>query len=229
MQRLIIVSFAGVAALAACATDNPTALRSLSSADASASRSTSVSDPTATWKLPINTTGLSFKSDGQYSDGTYSSYANGVCNVSATIFATTAGSNSGDATISTGTAKGGKCLRTFVLSYPDGFSETVRSFNNLNELENTTYAIPIGATVARRLVLNPGQLQSGTRCGKLVFGASATGAGTGSDSVMVTRVDGTTWHVQSQASPSQYAYCGNTGQLFEMPVNFVVVASRALP
>jgi hypothetical protein len=187
------------------------------------------SDPTATWKIPLNATGLAFQSDGRYGDGTYSVYANGVCNVSATIFATAAGSNTGDATIQTSKPSGGKCGRVFTLSYPDGYTETLPSFNNLNQLENTTYSIPIGTTAARRLILAPGSLSNNpSRCGRLLFGPNGT-VGVASDSILVTRVDARTWQVQSQAAPNDLAYCENNGLSYEMPVNFVVVSSVALP
>ena len=96
-------------------------------------------DPTATWKIPLADAGLGFASDGQYGDGTYSVYADGVCGVSAKIFATTAASNSGDATIQVAKAK--NCTRRFTLHYPDAFTETVLSFNNLLQLQNSTYLI----------------------------------------------------------------------------------------
>ena len=55
--------------------------------------------------------------------------------------ATTAASNSGDATIQTAKAK--NCTRRFTLRYPDAFTSTVLSFNNLLQLQNTTYSIPL--------------------------------------------------------------------------------------
>ena len=58
---------------------------------------TTVSDPTASWHLPLDGTGLSFTSDGNFAANGNSIYANGVCGVTSKIFATTAASNSGDA------------------------------------------------------------------------------------------------------------------------------------
>ena len=196
---------------------------------ANAARVSGPSDPTATWKIPVADAGLGLRSDGQFTDGTYSVYADGVCGVKAKIFATTQASNSGDATIQTSAPKGGKCGRRFTLSYPDGYTETLPSFNNLHEVQNTTFSIPIGATVNRRLVINPGVLQNNpSRCGRLIFGPNAA-TGAGSDSVQVTRIDARTWQVQSQASPSDLAHCENNGQLYSMRVNFVIVSSSALP
>jgi hypothetical protein len=196
---------------------------------ASASRST-VSDPAGTWMIPLSDAALSLRSDHQYGNGTYSVYANGVCNVSATIFATTANSNSGDATIQTSAPGRSKCGRLFTLVYPDAVTENVASFNNLREIENTSYSIPIGQTVLRRLVINPGTLANNpSRCGKLQFGGTATGTGAASDSLLVTRVDASTWEVQSQAAPHDTAYCEHNGQYYEMRVSFVVKSSYPLP
>ena len=186
-------------------------------------------DPTATWKIPLAAAALALRSDGMNGDGTYSVYANGVCGVSATIFATTAGSNSGDATIQTSAPRSGKCGRVFTLSYPDAFTETLPSFNNLNVLENTGYAIPVGTTVQRRLIFAPGSISNNpSRCGRLLFGPNGS-VGVASDSVNVTRVNASTWQVQSQAAPNDRAYCENNGQSYEMPVSFVIVSSAPLP
>jgi hypothetical protein len=218
-----------ILAATACA-DQVTTPSSVASSAIRESRGGPV-DPTDTWKIPLADANLALRSDHGYSDGTYSSYASGVCNVSGTIFATTAASNSGDATIQTSNATKGKCGRQFTLVYPDGFSETVISFNNLNDLENTTYSIPVGTTVNRRLVVNPGVLANNpSRCGKLFFGVGPLGdKGIGSDSVSVTRIDASTWQVQSQPAPHNQALCETNGQLYAMPVSFVVVSSYPLP
>jgi hypothetical protein len=177
-----------------------------------------LADPTATWTFPAVETGHGFASDGQ------GGYANGVCGVSTRIFATTAGSNSGDATIQT--AKG-KCIRRFTLRYPDASTESVLSFNNLLQLQNTTYSIPIGSTVKRRLIVNPGAIANNpSRCGRLLFGPNGA-VGVGSDSLNVTRVDASTWQVQSAGS--QLAFCEDLGLLYVMPVDFTVTSSVPLP
>src|SRR6478672_9308095 len=175
-----------ILAATACA-DQVTTPSSVNSSTIRESRGGPV-DPTDTWKIPLADANLALRSDHAYSDGTYSSYTSGVCNVSGTIFATTAASNSGDATIQTSNATKGKCGRQFIIVYPDGFTETVISFNNLNNLQNTTYSIPVGATVMRRLVVNPGVLANNpSRCGRLHFGVGPLGdRGVGSDSVTVT-------------------------------------------
>jgi hypothetical protein len=181
------------------------------------------SDPTATWRIPLADGALALRSDGLFSDGTNSVYADGVCTVSAKIFATTAYSNSGDATIQTDLPRGNKCGRLFTYRLPDNTTESVAAFNNLLQLQNTTYSIPVGTTVARRLLLG-----GSVRCGRLMFGPNGT-VSPGTDSVLVTRVDASTWQVASQAAPNDRALCENTGEIYEMPVSFTVESSTPLP
>jgi hypothetical protein len=177
-------------------------------------------DPTATWTLPAPDGVLGFASDG------LGAYADGACGVSAKIFATTAASNSGDATIQVAKVK--NCTRRFTLRYPDGGTETIPSFNNLLRLQNTSYSIPIGTTVKRRLIVSPGALTNNpSRCGRLLFGPNGT-VGPGSDSLNVTRVDASTWQVESAGS-NNLATCENTGELYAMPVSFTVTSSYPLP
>jgi len=205
---------AGLLLVAACGEDAPTSPSNIDMPAASAK----ASDPTATWTIPAPDGVLGLASDGQ------GAYANGACGVSAKIFATTAGSNSGDATIQT--AKGG-CSRRFTLRYPDAATESVLSFNNLLQLQSTTYSIPIGSTVKRRLILNPGAIANNpSRCGRLLFGVNGT-VGVGSDSVNVTRTSASSWQVQSAGS--NLALCEATGALYAMPVSFTVTSSVPLP
>jgi hypothetical protein len=187
-----------------------------------------VTDPTATWELPLSDATLAIRSDRLFSSGTTSDYANGVCNVSTTIFATTQQSNSGDATLDTGDAKS-TCTRHFWIVYPDGYAEQLPIFGNLREIESTTYSIPIGATVERQLHMGVPWTNVASRCGGLIWGyGAANNIAAGSDSVLVTRIDASTWHVVSQPAPNNLAYCKSTGQLFAMPVEFTVVSSRPL-
>jgi hypothetical protein len=204
--------------VAACGEEAPTAPTAPSNVDLPAP-SARASDPTATWTIPAPDGVLGLSSDGQ------GAYANGVCGVSAKLFATTAGSNSGDATIQT--AKGKNCTRRFTLRYPDGATESVLSFNNLLQLQNTTYSIPVGSTAKRRLILNPGAIASNpSRCGRLLFGPNGL-VGVGSDSVNVTRTSASSWQVQSAGS--NLAYCEANGALYAMPVSFTVTSSVPLP
>lgn len=187
-----------------------------------------VQDPLSIWYLPLNDAGLSFKSDHQLSNGTYSVYQDGVCNVNTNFFAMSP-SNTGDATV--WTQGSGHCARTFTLAYPDGFVETKGGHLNLREIENTTFSIPIGDTVERQLHINLSNTNNvPTRCDGLIFGYGVTNdVAQGSDSLLVTRVDASTWHVFSQPAPHTLAYCSNNGQLYAMPVDFVVGSSRPLP
>jgi hypothetical protein len=190
-----------------------------------------VNDPTATWAFPHDDAGLAVRSDHLFTDGVNSVYTDGVCKVGAKIFATTQYSNSGDAVLNTGTSKSGPCLRRLMVVFPDGFSETVSTFSNLRAIENTSYAIPVGATVERQLHVGTDQLPgSSSRCGGLVFGYGvANDIAAGSDSVLVTRVDASTWHVVSQPAPHNLAYCKNDGHLYAMPVEFTLSSSYPLP
>lgn len=183
-----------------------------------------VGDPTATWMIPLNATGLAFQSDGLYGDGTYSEYANGVCTVSTTIFL----GGTGDATLQANAPKGHACGRLFRFVYPDGTSELAQAYPgvfNLTAIENATYSIPVGTTVTRHLNLGANTV----RCAGIHFGVGQAGKGVGSDSVLVTRVNATTWQVTSQAYPNDLAQCESTGELMHFPVSFVVMSSRALP
>jgi hypothetical protein len=187
-----------------------------------------VSDPTATWKFPLSDAGLSVRSDQQNVNGSTSDYVNGACNISTTIFATTASSSSGDAVLSMGNSNG-KCSRRLRFIFPDGVTESLPTFANLRQIENLTYSIPIGATVHRQLHMGTGAPNVTSRCGGLVWGYGvANDIAAGSDSVLVNRVDASTWHVMSQPDHN-LAWCKTTGQLFPMTVDFTVVSSRPLP
>lgn len=188
-----------------------------------------VTDPTATWKFPVDDASLSIQSDHLYQSGTSFDYVNGVCNLSTTIFMSTS-TSSGDATLNTG-SNGGKCSRRFRIRYPDGFAETVPLFSNLRQIAVRGSPIPIGATILRQLHMGSevwGNVSS--RCGGLVWGYGvAQNVGAGSDSVMVTRIDASTYRVASQPAPRNLAWCKKTSQLLPMSVDFTVVSSRPLP
>ena len=154
-------------------------------------------------------------------------YAHGVCGVSTVIFATGDGTESGDATIKLDAAKGKGCGRTFTLVYPDGATETLRSFNNLRGLQSSVSRIEIGATKTRTFAISPSSIGVPSRCGRLLFGEGKLGGGAGSDPVLVTRVDARTWRVASQVDGQ--VLCENTGEFYAMPVAFVIVASSDLP
>lgn len=178
-----------------------------------------LADPTVTWKLPLDDGALAFRSDHQFSDGTYSVYANGVCNVRTWVEMSASDPFPGFAHV---LLNQGKCNRSMTLVYPDGQVETAQGNVVQRKLEEPSTPIPWGATVKRTLAINIGTQKA--RCGQLFFGEGSNGLGAGSDSVLVTRsVDGTSWHVQSDGARN-LALCKNTNQLFAMPVDFTIVA-----
>lgn len=224
-RRFVLTTVAGLSALALASCDrSPGAALPSEPIDSAPVAARPAADPTATWKIPLSAAGLAFRSDGLFGDGTYSLYAHGVCTVSTSFnFSVT-----GDATIRTSAPKGGKCGRQFTLVYPDLFTETLPSFNNLNVLEGSTFQIPVGTTMQRRLIIAPGSINVPSRCGRLLFGRNGS-VGVGTDSLNVTRVDSSTWHVQSQPDTLRRALCENTGAIYQMPVDFVIVSSAPMP
>jgi len=56
--------------------------------------------------------------------------------------------------------------RRVTVRYPDGFTETLPSFNNVRRVQNTKSVILVGSTVERTLAINPGTLANNpSRCG----------------------------------------------------------------
>lgn len=208
--------------LAACT--EPSSPPQTSASDEQLRFAQAVADPTATVKLPIVDAGLSLKSDGQFSDGTYSAYANGVCGITATIFL----SGSGDMVMDGGDPRYAdkKCSsypRKMTVLYPDGLSETIPGAEvDLQALESSSFAIPVGSTALRHFHVRT----STTRCDGVHWGFI------GGDSVQVTRTAGNTWHVQTQPYPNDQAMCKNSSGnylLGHMPVDVWIVSSRTLP
>jgi len=216
----------------ACAPESslPTAAPDEMDPAAALSTASPTANPTATWAFPLDDAALSVRSDRKFPDasGTYSLYANGVCSVSSTIFY----GGSGDNTIQFSYPKAKTCGRTWTVVYPDGFSETLAYQGGVQVLENTGYAIPIGATVLRHMRFGTGRNGNpvASRCGQgLVFGPGGANPALGSDSVSVHRVDASTWEVSSQPAPNDRAYCIDNGQLYSMRISFRIVASGPLP
>jgi len=232
MNMKKIATSIALVSLIACTSEGPTASsRPGITLDASfaATRVSPTANPTTTWKIPLADATLAFRSDGTRGDGAYSVYSNGECDVSTVIIE----GGSGDATINT---TKGKRIRKFKLVYPDGSSELVQSFNNLNQLETTAFAIQIGATAERRLVINPSVWTNNSRCDRLHFGQLGPNSilGAGSDSVLVERLDAQTWHVHSKPSDPDgtahdIAMCEKTGEPLQMPIDFTIVASADQP
>jgi hypothetical protein len=189
-----------------------------------------IGNTTANWLLPLDASALSLRSDGQFSDGTYSTYADGVCSFESTLYFT----GSGDNTMSMRYPKRRVCGRTFTLVFPDGYSETLAFSGGVQVLDNLSYAIPVGTTVRRHMRLGSSNTTLGNpaagRCSAgLVFGEGGANPALGSDSVSVTRIDASTWEVASQAPPNDHAFCVDNGALYEMQLRFRIVTARALP
>jgi hypothetical protein len=186
-------------------------------------------NPTATFLIPTDDGALGLRSDQLFVSGASSVYAHGVCGVNSKIFATGAGS--GDAIMHTNNPKFSdrKCSaypRTVTVDYGDGVVETAPVFINVREIANETFQIPEGQSALRILRVNVGG-----RCDGLAW-ADQLGNGTntnGGDRVKVTRVNASTWLVESQPYPDNQAYCVATGQLYHIPVRFTVVSSAPLP
>jgi hypothetical protein len=189
------------------------------------------SDPNAEFLFPLDATGLGIASDGQFVSGDQSVYAFGVCGVTATIFATTARSNSGDATMQTNNPayKDHRCAsypRKLLIDYGDGTTPQWSTvFINLSDLQrdnDPADQIPVGASRLRALHIQE------TRCSRLQWSTKLRdGTLTDADSVVVTRVSEDTWQVSTQPAPNDKAYCDGDGKLYHIPVHLTVV--RLLP
>ena len=190
------------------------------------------SNPSSTWEIPLHDATLSVQSDGKYPDasGAYSVYSAGVCSFASTMFTT----GSGDDTFSFNYPKGGKCGRTWTVTYPDHVPETLAYSGGLQVLENGSFTIAIGDSARRhfRFAATTGSSGNPTagRCSQgLVFGPGGANPAPGSDSLMVKRVDVRTWDVHTESSLKDHAYCIDNGQLYEMQVAFRIIASQDLP
>jgi hypothetical protein len=192
-------------------------------------------DVTAQWGFPLADATLSVRGDGQFSDGTYSWYSNGVCTVTSGIFV----GGTGDNTINFSypkTKPKTACGRTLTMVFPDGFTETLAYAGGVQILQSSSFQIPVGSQAKRHMRFGADQrsVSQGNpvaaRCGLgLVFGEGGANPALGSDSVVVSRLDARTWRVQSQPAPENQAFCIDNGQLYEMNLDFIIVASRDLP
>jgi hypothetical protein len=217
----------------ACSERSPTEPRSVLETEALMAKGGPSQDVTARWGFPLADAGLSVRSDGQFSDGSYSWYSHGVCTVSSAIFV----GGSGDNTINFSypkTAPKTVCGRTFTMVFPDGFTETLAYAGGVQILQSSSFQIPVGTQAKRHMRFGADQRGRGNpvaaRCGLgLVFGEGGGNPALGSDSVVVSRLDARTWRVQSQAAPDNQAFCIDNGQLYDMTLDFLIVASRDLP
>ncbi len=227
-SRMTTLTTSLLVVLAACSERGVTPARVVAPEEAQLARPSGPTDPVATFYFPLADASLGLKSDGRYGDGTYSVYANGVCGLSAKLFATTEKSNSGDATMQTNNprAKDNRCTeRSVTVDYGDGVVWSGATFINVRQIQNTSYSIPVGSAALRDMAM------STERCGGLRWMPvlQPEGIMTGADQVLVTRVDASTWRVQSQPYPNDKAYCLNTGQLYNIAVDFLIVSSYPLP
>jgi hypothetical protein len=192
---------------------------------------------TATWQLPLSSTGLGLRSDGAQSDGTFSNYADGVCSVSAVIFTT----GSGDATVQTNkpTAKTRTCQRTMTLvypvgdpAYPSGGTETMQVFINAHRISNDTALVAVGYAnrVERGFAVNPTQKQ---RCDAWRW----TDSNYAGDKVWVERISATRFHVYTKDrdpdpavalanAQNNRAVCTTTLQVHHLSVDLYIEANE---
>ena len=185
-------------------------------------------DPKAQLWFPLADNGLGLKSDhlSAYIQGDSSAYTDGVCGVQAKIFATTAASNSGDATMNTHNPRFGDphCRdypRTMTIDFGDGSAPEVSTvFINVHDIQrdnDPNDQIPLGATQLRPMGI------SETRCGNLLWKlVTGDGTPTGADKVQVTRIAEGEWLVTTQPYPDDKAYCQGDGQLYHVPVRFSI-------
>jgi hypothetical protein len=181
-----------------------------------------LADPTVTWMVPLADAGLALKSDRKLADatGSYSVYADGVCGVTTWVEMAATDPFPGFAHLNTTGNGRSVCSRSLTLVYPDGTTEAQGGMTQRG-LEDFTNLIAPGDTQLRTLAILPAVSRS--RCGRVLFGQGSQGAGVGSDSVLVTRVDVRTWHVRSNFDRN-LALCENTNQLYHIPVDFLIVA-----
>ena len=156
----------------------------------------------ATFLMPAPSSSLSVRGDGLFPVGTGSSYKDGVCGVTATIFAP---NPTQDAVMQTDNPQAadktcapyGKSARprNVTVDFGDG-TESLPGTLNVHDLGTVT------GTSLRFFGL---ALRGGSRCDKLQFGGPF-----GGDSVWVTQTSATSWHVYSQAAPHNTAACSST-------------------
>ena len=212
MTRLVFV--AGAAMVCACA--DHSSVRPIDPTEALFTRA-GATNAAATFSLPLPTSAASIRGDGLFPVGLSSAYSNGVCGVTATVFAP---NPTQDAVVQTDNPQAGdqKCAaysrtvvpRSVIVDYGvkrDSGPVTL----NVHDLGS------VSGTGLRFLGL---ALGGATICEKVQFGGPA-----GGDMVWVTRTSATTWHVYSQAAPANTATCVTTAGNTVLPntnVDFTV-------
>jgi hypothetical protein len=186
-------------------------------------------NPAASVGIPLADAGLSLKSDGAFSDGSNSVYANGVCGVTGEVFV----GGSGDMVVDAGNPRysDASCAsypRRATVVYPDGPPDvSVGVFIRVAALQTSSFRIPVGSSARRQFNVQT----SSSRCQGVYWG------GLGGDSVVVTRTSSNTWHVTTQPFPNDNGSCKNTVHnkivttpLGHMPVDLWITSSgTALP
>jgi hypothetical protein len=94
---------------------------------------------------------------------------------------------------------------------------------NVHDVENATDIIPIGSSAARGFAASQDPHCNGLHWTP-VMSDQVTPSG-----AIVPRTSANSWLVQTQPYPNDKAYCLGDGQLYRVPVQFTIVASRGLP
>lgn len=215
MSRIALVA---VVALVCGCGDRPS-VRSLDPTEALLARS-GTTNAAATFSLPLSTSALAIRGDGLFPVGSASVYSNGVCGVTATVFAP---NPTQDGVMQTDNPQAGdrKCAaysrtvvpRSVIVDYGAQRDSSPGTLNvhDLGSVSGTSLRF-----------LGVGLSGATTICAKVQFGGPA-----GGDMVWVTRTSATSWHVYSQTAPANTAACvtavGNT-VLENMNVDFTVSA-----
>jgi hypothetical protein len=214
MSRSKRLCAAAITVLAACGNE----AGPLSIAPSGARLARAPSNAAATFHLPQQSAPVALRGDGLFPDGDYSDYADKVCGVTATVFAP---NPTQDAVMQTdnSSASDRKCRaygpsywpRPILVDYGDAVEQAPATVN----------VHDMGAVTGTSLRFMGIGLRGNSRCAKLQFGGPD-----GGDSVWVTRVSSSTWHVYSQATPLNTASCvlatGETVTLGNMNVDFLI-------
>jgi hypothetical protein len=220
---------ASVAAMFALACSETGSVTAPDRAGGFAAKPAPTADPTAIRAYPTDDANLAIRSDGRFVSDGASLYADGVCGVKNVIFI---GNGGGDNVLQTDNPryKDRSCpggIRQMTVVYPDDHTETGPVGSNLGNLQTATSWIAIGDTAKRSL--NVALAISGARCNALRYAAvTQDGVPISADSVNVRRIDPRTWEVWADAGDAP-AYCTSTGEIYDMPVRFLVIASKDLP
>ncbi len=163
---------------------------------------------------------------GVRSDSYSPTYRLGVCGVNTHIFLANGG---GDGFMQTDNPRfrDNRCAaypRKLVIDYGDGVTAAGGTGINVNSLSTALFTIPVGTSAMRGLNI------ADARCGGLRWKARLQeGLIVPADSVIVTRVDATTFTVRTQPPPNNRAYCIGLKRSFNISAGFTIVASRPFP